>query len=487
MKIFAAGLGSETNTFSASPTGLRGFEEGGIFRGDSRREADRMDAMVIGLFRDRAEADGHDFVEGLVTIAQPAGPTVQSVYESFRDEIVEQIRSEGPFDVVLLLMHGAMVADGYDDCEGDLLSKVRAVVGDEAVIGAELDPHCHLTPLMVEQANAVILMKEYPHDDFVPRADELYEICVGAAQGARRPTSAVFDCRMVGFYPTTNEPMASLLEKMRQTEQRPGVLSVSFAHGFPWGDTPETGSKVLVIADGDPALAEATAQEIGLAIYDLREALLPSYPDIEAALDQATAAGGLSVLADTADNPGGGAPGDNTEMLRAMLARNLQGGVVGPLWDPIAASTCAEAGEGARFALRIGGKLGPSSALPLDVVVTVRAVRPDHVQTGLGGSKDALGLSVWVRTDSGVDIAISSIRTQAFHPDLFTGLGIELGGDRVVAVKSSHHFYTGFAPIADRVIAVATPGALNMDFAALPYRKKRDLDFHPRIANPLAR
>lgn len=486
MRVFAAGLGTETNTFSAWPTGLRGFEEGGVFRGTASQSGDTVACRVMQIFRARAEAEGHAFVEGLVTFAQPSGPTVHSVYAGYRDEILAEIAAKGPFDVILLFMHGAMVSTECDDCEGDLIGAVRAIVGEGAVIGVELDPHCHLTPAMVDGADAIILMKEYPHDDYVERAGELYAICMATAASNARPTSAAFDCRMVGFYPTTPEPMAGFLRRVREAEQRPGVLSISIAHGFPWGDTPETGTKVLAITDNDPELARAVAEAFGRELYGLRDALLPRLPDIGAALDQAAATPGRIVLADTADNAGGGAPSDHTAMLKAILERGLSDVALGPLWDPVAVSVCMEAGIGATLPLRLGGKSGPMSGDPLDLIVTVRACAENYDAGGLGGARQAMGPSVWLQTGNGVDIVVNSLRTQAFHRDLFIGLGVDLETKRLIVVKSSRHFETGFAPIADLMIAVGTPGALQMDFASLPYRKKRDMDYFPRVADPLA-
>jgi microcystin degradation protein MlrC len=490
MRIFAAGIGTESNTFAAWPTGRRGFEESGVYRGDASRPdgkngGGKYECMVMVEFRARAEADGHEFCEGLLTFAQPSGPTVHSVYEGYRDEIVADLKARGPFDVVLLFLHGAMVSTACDDCEGDLIAHIRQAAGRKTVIGVELDLHCHLTEAMVGTADAVVLCKEYPHDDFVPRAAELYDICTRAAAGEVRPTSAVFDCRMVGFYPTTREPMAGLVERVRAAEARPGVLSLSIAHGFPWGDTPDTGTRMLAVTDGDPALAQSLAEEFGREIYALREVLLPRLPTIDQALTLAGGSNGRAVLADTADNAGGGAPSDNTAMLAAILERGLDRVALGPLWDPIAAGVCAEAGLGATLPLRLGGKSGPVSGDPLDLVVTVRGIREDHEQTGLGGSRQPMGLSVWLEVEPGVHIVVNSVRTQAFHPDLFTGLGLDLTDMRLVVVKSSQHFDTGFRPIADLVVPVGTPGAIQMDFANLAYRKKRDMDFHPRVADPL--
>jgi microcystin degradation protein MlrC len=484
MRLFAAGLGAETNTFAAWPTGRRGFEEGGVFRGDTA-SADTVECRVIAELRRLAQADGHDFVEGLVTFALSSGPTLQSVYEGYRDEIVADIRSKGPFDVVLLCMHGAMVSTECDDCEGDLIGRVRALVGEGTVIGVELDPHCHMTPAMAAGADAIVLMKEYPRYDYLPRAADLYDICVRAAAGLARPVTAVFDCRMVGFYPTTRGPMAEFLERVRAAESRPGMLSISVVHGFPWGDTPETGTKVLAIADGDPALAAAVAEEIGHKLYQLRNAVLPRLPRIDAALAEVVRRSGRTVVADVADNAGGGAPGDNTALLAAIVEKGIADVAIGPFWDPLAASVCAEAGIGARLPLRLGGKCGPASGDPLDLMVTVRGIDPRFAQTGLGGASQPMGLSVWVEIEHGVDVVISSVRSQGFHPDVFTGLGVDLEYKRLIVVKSSQHFESGFAPIADLVLPVATPGAVQMDFATIGYLKKRDMDFFPRTPDPL--
>jgi len=485
MRVFVAGLQSETNTFAPWPTGERAFAEGGMRRGADALTGKASDHQTAQLWRDLCARDGHELVAGLFAWAQPSGPIVQSVYEAMRDEILEALRSQGPFDVVLLFLHGAMVSMGCDDCEADLARRVREIVGPQAVIGVELDPHCHLTQALIDATDAVVLMKQYPHDDYLERGAELYEICLAKATGGAHPVSALFDCRMVGFYPTTQEPMASLVARFKAAERDPGVLSVSFAHGFPWGDTPNTGSRVLVIADGDPGLAASLAEAIGREIYAEREALLPRFPTVDEALADALATPGLVVVADTADNAGGGAPGDNTSLLAAMLDRGIGSAALGAIWDPVAAIACADAGVGATLRLRLGGKAGASSAQPLDVDATVRAVRERHSQAGLGTSRTAMGLSVWIEV-GGIDVVVNSIRTQVFSPDAFTGLGIDLLGKKIVAVKSSQHFQTGFAPIAAKVIRAATQGAIQMDFASLPYVKKTDLNYYPRVADPLA-
>lgn len=482
MRIFTAGLITETNTFAPWPTGLRGFE---AFHGDATtRGKDDETGALAGLWKARAEADGHEFVESLFAHAQPSGPTVQSVYESFRDEILRDLKSKGPFDVALFFLHGAMVSTDCDDCEGDILSRARAILGPKAAIGAELDPHCHLTPQMIEAATAIVLIKEYPHVDYLERGQELYDICVGAAAGKCRPVSHLFDCRMVGFYPTTREPMAGLVRRMMEEESAPGMLSVSFGHGFPWGDTPETGSKMLAIADGDAARAKDVATRLGREVYAARDILLPRYPDIKTALTHARGLNGKVVLADTADNAGGGAPSDNVALLKAMLDMGLTDAVFGCVWDPITVRVCADAGVGARLPLRIGGKCGAASGEPLDAVATVKAFKESHSQQDLGPTRSQLGDAVWLEI-GGIDVVVMTKRSQVFAPDAFTGLGIDLEKRRLIALKSSWHFEAHFGPIADHIVSVATPGAIQMDFVNIAYKKKRDMDFFPRVKDPL--
>src|SRR6185437_9422276 len=296
--------------------------------------------------------------------------------------------------------------------------------------------------------------------------------------------SCLFDCRMIGFYPTTDEPMSGFLRRLRRAEQQPRVLSLSFAHGFPWGDTFDTGSKMLAITDGDAMLASDMAETLGRDIYALRNEMVPRYPGIEEALDLAQGSPGRVVMADTADNAGGGAPSDNVTLLAAMLRRGVKNAALASIWDPISVSTCREAGVGTKLGLRLGGKCGLASGNPIDVEVVVRSIKDGHDQAALGDSRVSLGASVWLEI-GGVDVVVTSIRDQTFAPDALTGLGIDLSEKRLIAVKSSYHFRQHFSAIADRIIQVATPGAIHMNFADIRYKKIRSQNYFPRVADPL--
>lgn len=486
MKVFIACLGTETNTFSPLPTGEQGFAEWMLFHGDATRRPENLFSGPLHVWRRAAEAQQAEVAESLSAFAQPAGITVRKVYEGFRDEILADLKAAMPVDMVLLSLHGAMVADGYDDCEGDLLEKIRTIVGPMAAVGAELDLHCSITEKMLANADALVTFKEYPHVDSNARAQELYDILLAKQQGSARPVMAVFDTHMISLWRTPVEPMASFVREMQACEGRDGILSVSFAHGFPMQDVPDATAKMVVIADGDKAKAQALAERLGRKIWSLREQTAPKNLSIDAALDRALSHAGKRpvVLADITDNPGGGAAGDATFILRRIIERGVENVASGVYWDPMAVRFCCDAGEGASFDLRVGGKCGVTSGDPLDLHVTVKRILTDAAQPALTGSL-SMGPSVWIQAEGGRDLVLNSLRTQTFHPGAFEQFGICLADKAMVVVKSTQHFHAGFAPIAGGILYVEAPGAMRSDFADIPFQKVRG-PYWPRVADPFA-
>ena len=421
----------------------------------------------------RGAERGWDLVEGMVAGAQPSGTTTRHAYETLRDELLHDLRSALPVDMVLLGLHGAMVADGYDDCEGDILTRVRQIVGPDVVVGAELDPHNHLSATMLEQANLLICYKEYPHTDVKERALELVDLCAAMVEKRIRPTFAMVDCEMIVLVHTSRDPARSFVDRIQSLEGHDGVLSISVTHGFPWGDVADMGTKVFVYTDNDPAKATALARALADELIAMREQLAPAYPDPDSALDEALAFnGGPVVISDGADNPGGGAASDSTFLLRRMLERGISNAVLGPLWDPVAVRIAFDAGVGAKLPLRIGGKISPMSGQPLDLQCTVKSLTPSLIQTGLSNTPTPMGDCALVHAQ-GIEILLCSLRNQAMGTDLFTGAGCELTQRQIIVVKSSQHFYASFSKIAAKVIYADAPGSVARDLNTLPYRKVR--------------
>jgi microcystin degradation protein MlrC len=485
VKLFIASYLTETNTWSPIPTGRNAFVvDKPFYRTDGSRAPASGANVPLIVWRRNAERDGHKIVESICATTEPSAAIVRQVYEEFRDMLLDDLRAALPVDGVMLFLHGAMVAEGYDDCEGDILARVRAIVGPKIPVGVELDLHCHLTPAICDNAIPVIF-KEYPHVDGAARAEEVYTLVTRAARGEIRPVVALHDCRMIGMWRTPVQPVRGFVDRMAALEGKDGILSVSFGHGFPWSDVADVGAKFVVVADGDRDKARALAARLAREIWDLRDKTLTPHDSIDGAIDFALAAPkGPVTLADVADNAGGGAPSDSTFVLRRLVERKVKGVALGCIWDPVAVGFCAEAGIGAALNLRIGGKSGPVSGLPIDLRVTVRAIVDDHSQGGLSGDRAHYGRSAWVHAD-GIDIILTSKRQQVFQPDAFTGLGCTLHDKRVIVVKSMQHFFTGFAPISTAVRYIAAAGTVGAEFANLPYTKLTR-PYWPRVENPFA-
>jgi len=471
MRIFSATIATESNMFSPMPTSLAGYRESVFLRpGEHPEDAPRMCTAPLWVARRRARAEGFTLIEGSCFAASPAGTTVRKDYEWMRDEILAEVRQAMPLDGVLLGLHGAMVADGYDDVEGDLIERVRAIVGPACTIGVELDLHCHLTVKRVRLSDIVILYKEFPHTDVVERAEELLGLVLRTIRGQVKPVMSLYDCRQIGSYPTTLPLMRAFVDKLQAMEGKDGVLSISVNHCFPYADVPELGGRILVVMDRDKARGDALATEIGHEFMAMRGKTLPRFYGVDEGIQAALAAEGMPVvMADPADNAGGGAPSDNTTILRRLIERQVDHAALGPIWDPIAVRLCFDAGQGGEFALRFGGKIGPTSGQPVDARVTVIGLARDAWQS-FGPTQVPLGDCAAVRI-GGIDVVLISNRTQALGLELFRNVGIEPLAKKLVVVKSTNHFMGNFGPIAKQVIYVESDGPLCRDYRKIPYTR----------------
>lgn len=492
-RIFTACLGTETNSFSPIPTGPGLFERTMLVRNGEFGERVNLFGLPLVVWRDQARALGWEVAQGLAAFATPAGDTTRAAYELLRDEILTDLQRAMPVDAVLLNLHGAMVADGYPDAEGDLLTRVRQLIGPGIPLLAELDLHGHQTQAKLDAADALIYYKEYPHVDSKERAHELFAIAQRMVEDGLRPCMAMHDCKMLGIYPTTREPLQGFVSHMKAVEKQAGILSVSLVHGFPWSNTPDIGTRIVVVTESDQTLADNTASELGDWVWQHREQIVAPFTSLEDALDavvNAAAEGKPLVLADMADNTGLGAAGDSTFVIEKLIERDIGGVAIAPLWDPVAVTIAFDAGIGARLNIRVGGKLGASSGTALDLDVTVKGLAVDATQP-FGGGTQKLGDIAWLRVGdaeddaSAIDIVINSERVQAFDPACFAAAGLDPMIPKALVVKSTQHFYAGFAPIARDVLYVATPGCGSMVFAEIEHPLVT-AELWPRVANPHA-
>ncbi|MGV1895124.1 microcystin LR degradation protein MlrC-like protein [Agrobacterium vitis] len=483
MRIFTAALATETNTFSPICIDRRAFEASLYAPPGQHPATPTLCTAPITVGREVCSQKDWMLIEGTATWADPAGLVNRQTYESLRDEILDQLTAALPVNAVVLGLHGAMVADGYLDPEGDFLSRIRAIIGPDVLLAAELDPHSHLTAKRVEAADVFVVFKEFPHTDFVDRARDLWRIVVDTLEGRITPVMSVFDCRMIDVFPTSRQPMRAFVDKMMQIEREdPDVLSLSVIHGFMAGDVPEMGTKTIAITNGNATKGEALARTLGLELFEKRGTFMMPQIDEKQAVAQALAnPAGPVVIADMWDNPGGGTAGDATVLLEELLARGATNTAVGMIWDPIAVQICMAAGEGAEIPLRFGAKSAPGTGTPIDGLVKVVKLVP-NAEMQFGESVAPFGDAAHIHLD-GIDIVLSSVRVQSYDPSLFTALGIDPTSKHILAIKSTNHFYAAFSKIASDILYCSAGSPYPNNPATNPYRRVRR-DIWPISADP---
>jgi microcystin degradation protein MlrC len=470
MRLFYAALALEANTFLPIPTSYQAFVEKLYYPPGKHPEKAGHQTGAIATVRARAKRDGFELIEGSCYAAQPGGSASRAAYERMLDEILGQLKAALPVDGAVFNLHGAMVAHGYDDCEGDFLECVRALAGPKCVIGVELDPHCHMTTKRCGLADVIVLFKEYPHTDFVERGEEMIDLALRAIRGEIKPVKSVFDCRVIASFPTTIQPMRGLVDKIMALEGKDRVLSVSISHCFPYGDVPECSARVLVLTDNAKPHGDKLAEEIGRELIAFREQAAPPPYTVDGAIDFALAQpGGPIVIADTTDNAGGGAPSDNTTFIHRLIARGVQGAAVAPIWDPISVRLAFDAGEGAKLPFRFGGKIAKASGPPVDAEVEVIRCVPNAFQS-FSGAVVGIGDAASIRM-GGVEAVLISTRAQGMGIDLFANLGIDPKSRKILVVKSNQHFYASFSAVAAQVIYAEGDGPLPRDYRKLPWQK----------------
>lgn len=490
MRIFTASLATETNTFSPVPTDRASFKAAFYAGPGDHPETPTLCSSPIVALRRRAAQDGLTVIEGTATWAEPGGLLQRRTYEELRDEILGQLRAALPVEAVILGLHGAMVAQGYDDCEGDLLARLRDIVGPDVIVACELDPHSHLTPKRVAASNILAAFLEFPHTDFYERGEHVVELGLAAARGEIRPVISTFDCRMIQVLPTSREPMRSFVDRIKALHGKDGILSVSVIHGFMAADVPEMGTRILVVTDDDKARGDALAEKLGMELFAMRENTAMTMLTADEGIARALAvrsggSGNPVVIADVWDNPGGGVAGDGTAILRLMLERGVDNVGVATIWDPIAVTFCHAAGEGAVIDLRFGGKAGPQAGAPIDATVQVVKAVAEGWQS-FGPSRVTLGAAALVRiVGTEIDIILNTNRTQTFEPDIFSNLGVDPLAKDILLIKSTNHFYAGFAPIAAEIIYVSAPSSYPSDPRVTNYTKLVR-PVWPRVRDPWA-
>lgn len=487
MRILAAGIQHETNTFAVTPTSLADFQRdsacGDSFEGGEHlRVMYRGTGTIFGGYVDRAEALEVDLVPLFCARAQPAGIVEQSAFDSMLSQIVERLQASLPADGVVLDLHGAMVTDNHEDAESAIVQAVRQVVGPKTPIVTTLDLHANITRELAELSDVLIGFDTYPHVDMHERGEEAIDVIAGIVRGEINPEQAFEQLPLITLPPkqcTLIDPMQSLMQYVAELESRPGIVTATVSMGFPFADITDVGVSVLVTANGDRELAERTARELRDQVWALRDALQPDLMPVDQLIrfvnEQPTGATGPVLYADGSDNPGGGAPCDGTVVLRALIEHQVSDAVVGVLFDPETVQAAHQAGVGHTFDARIGGKTDDRHGEPIEQPAYVKTLgdgRFTYQGPMRNGLAEDLGLMA-VLVVGGVEVVLASQRMQLLDREMLRCVGITPERKRLIVVKSAVHFRADFGAIASHIFDADTPGIHRPDFDNIEYRNAR--------------
>jgi microcystin degradation protein MlrC len=485
LRIAVGGVSHETNTFSPLPTTLDSFRRRSLLSGEAILDQGRGSRSALGGVIAAADASGARLLPTLFASAPPGGLVTAETLEHLRASLLSRLqtltRNPLGLDGVLLLLHGAMVAEGEDDVEGCLLREVRDLVGESVPIVAVLDSHANLTPAINEAADLLIVYQTYPHIDLVECGEEALIRLAELRVRDREPVSILRALPLLSPLPAQRTDgattMAAVMASAREAAAQPGVVALHVVPGFPYSDVSFAGATITAATVDDRSLAERLAADLAQTLWDQRTALQPTGLAPDAAIDRVLAApaGKPMVLADGADNPGAGAPGDGTHLLSRLIDRRVQGTVVGAITDPETVAAAFKAGPGATIRAKVGGKLDARGGPPLDLTCTVDALS-DGIFTLTGpmgrGATARMGRAAAL-TVAGIEIVICEYPLQTLDPALFRAVGIEPAARQVVVVKSSVHFRAAFVALAHEMIEVEAGGLSSSDLTQFSYRRVR--------------
>jgi microcystin degradation protein MlrC len=479
-RIALGGIIHETNTFAPGQTTLADFVRQGMSDGAAMVERMGGTPTALGGSLQGLAQAGYQAVPLLYATAMPSAMVTRETYESLRDDLLARLRTALPVDGVLLALHGAMVAEGYDDCEGDILARVRTLVGSACPVVSTLDMHGNLSQAMVDAANVLVAYDMNPHLDTFERGVEAAQILCRILDQHLRTAAAMARPPLLLSALTTwtaRPPLCTVHARGQALERDPRVVNVGVMGGFAYADTPFSGMSVMVTTTGDMALAKRLAQELAdIAWAERKAAAYVGVPVAEAVARATGSTEGLTMLADAGDNVGGGSPGDGTAILAALLAARAQGAVV-TLADGEAVAGCVRARVGATVEIPVGGKCDTSHGEPVRVSGVVERLNDgqftiegiDHF-AGIYGRNVHMGRCAVLRC-GGVRLLLTERKTPPGNLAQLRSQGIVPEEQRIIVVKSAVAFRGAYEPIARDIIEVDTPGICASNLERFSYHK----------------
>ena len=489
MKIACLGMMHETNTFQTVPTTYEAFEGFELLRGpEITAQHATANSTVSGFFEGAGKYE-FDLVPLIHAFTGPTGTITKDAFDRIVGEMIDMLRSSGPFDGILLGQHGAAVSEEFPDMDGEIAARVRAAVGADTPVVMCLDLHSNITRTMVDNVDATVVYRTNPHLDPKARAVEASEILVKAIRGDSKPVQWIEQLPMViniSKQPTELEPMKSVMDDVRSVLKRPGILSASCGQGYPYADVIEMGVSFVVVADDDLDAARDAARWLAERAWE-RRALFgndePTPSEALAAAIAAPAGEGPSVVMDMGDNVGGGGSADSTHLL-VEAQRQGASELLMSLFDPESVQECLAAGPGAEITLKVGGKTDDLHGAPIEVTGRVRAISDGRFEepTPIHGGFRFFDYGPTVALDLAATNGLAEGNTLLLHTERGVGnmtrqqmysIGIFPENYRIVIAKGVVSPRAAYEPIAREIILADTPGVSSANLDSFNFEHRR--------------
>lgn len=497
-RLAVLGLAHETNTFSTIKADAAAYADGGVHRGNEVVEQYlHSQATYAGFLapegREPADVELIPLLTGWVT---PCGPITADVFTSLLDEMADLLARHGPFDGVLLGLHGAAVADEHEDADVQIARRVRETVGPAVPIGVVVDMHANLSTGVVDAVDVLLPYQTNPHVDARERGLECRSRVLDILRTGCRPKHGFVQLPVVVTITkqdTDEEPMASLLQRARDIETRPGMLDASVVEGFPYADVPDMGMSVVTCHADSADLAQAAAVELAAACWDRRHDLQGGgmSPAEAIARVEDYPAGRPLLLLDVGDNIGGGGPGDSTTLLAEAVAQPA-GGLAFVLLDALAASTLAGSALGTHVDIAVGGRSREQDGAPVRLVGTVVGHSDglyEEPAMAHGGLRffDA-GTMVAVRTHDDITVVLTSKLVMPITPAQLTTVGLDPASFRGIVAKGVNGPRAGYAKVCGDHLVVDTPGVTRLSVTEFRYERRRRpmFPYEPEASYPVS-
>jgi microcystin degradation protein MlrC len=484
-RIAIAGISHESNSFSSTRTTLADFGWPTSISPEDALHRAAQEYTTVSGYVEGAREFGLDLYPTVIAAATPKGPVADDAFEALAGELVRRLRVAPTLDGVLLALHGAMVVESYPSGDAEIVRRVREVVGPDLPVVVSHDFHANVTPQIVEQSTALVSYQENPHIDTKQRGVRAARIMAETVRGVVRPAQVLVKPPMmynIVFQYTKREPLRPIVEESRRLESTPKILAASVLGGYQYADVPAMGPSVVIVTDGDQALAEREARRLADMLWATRERLTLNLPDAAAAVREAMQSDRFPVvLMDLGDNIGGGSAGDSTFLLAELSSQEACGWVV-TIADSDAVQSAFGAGVGGQFDQRVGGKIDRLHGESVRVRGRVKSLHDGlyfEPEVRHGGSRyhDMGPTAVIAVVGSTVDepslLLLTTKRSSPNSLHQLMSCGVQPERQRTLVVKGAIAPRAAYEPIAARIIEVDTGGATAVNPARFTYQRVR--------------